>query len=201
MILFIHSFPFLHHHLSQHIFVVDFILGDKKEKDGKWCNNSSKRWKDPQNLIKRELFIVSLVHVTKKKLFSPFACWSNNRTFTFLAINQHPAAEAEGVYTSLFFASCFIVYVLYYYYFFLSFFFFVCCVCSCWLKFVVMNPARKTSSSSSWSYSEKKRWLFDRSLQYLFINRWKTSFVPKDLLAWIIHDKLPKRRSYTTELR
>lgn len=95
MILFIHSFPFLHHHLSQHIFVVDFILGDKKEKDGKWCNNSSKRWKDPQNLIKRELFIVSLVHVTKKKLFSPFACWSNNRTFTFLAINQHPAAEAE----------------------------------------------------------------------------------------------------------
>lgn len=143
MILFIHSFPFLHHLLSQHIFVVDFILGDKKEKDGKWCNNSSKRWKDPQNLIKRELFIVSLVHVTKKKLFSPFACWSNNRTFTFLAINQHPAAEAEGVYTSLFFASCFIVYVLYYYYFFLSFFF-LCAV-----------SVRAGSSSSWWIPQEK----------------------------------------------
>lgn len=88
----------------------------------------------------------------------PAGAITGHSPFWLLTSTQQPKRRNCLVYIyvailrELFHCVCFVLLL------FLSFFlFFVCCVCSCWLKFVVMNPARKTSSSSSsWSYSEKK---------------------------------------------
>lgn len=141
MILFIHSFPFLHHHLSQHIFVVDFILGDKKEKDGKWCNNSSKRWKDPQNVIKENCSLFRWSMLKKKNSLArlPAGAITGHSPFWLLTSTQQPKRrESIRRYSSRAVSLCMFCIIIIS--FFLSFF---CVLCLFVLAQVRRDESRK----------------------------------------------------------